>query len=66
MSPDAIAIPVDNGAPARVKVTTLPDGSWSLAWAREGGLIVEPFGDPFPSPRAACKAAQRINARTGQ
>jgi hypothetical protein len=66
MNLDALPIPSENGAPARAKVTTLPDGQWTLAWARDGGLTVEPFGDPFPGPRSACRAAARLNARSGQ
>ena len=66
MNLDVLPIPTDTDGVARVKVTTLPDGRWTLAWARNGGLTVEPFGDPFPGPRAACRAAARINARTGQ
>lgn len=65
MNLETLPIPVDTNGMARAKVTTLPDGSWTLAWALEGGLRVVPFGDPFPGPRAACKAAARINARSG-
>jgi hypothetical protein len=65
MNVDTLPIPVDATGPARVKVTTVGD-AWMLAWAKDGGRTVEPFGDPFPGPRAACKAAARLNARTGQ
>lgn len=68
MTPAAIEtlpIPSENGTPARVKVTTVGD-AWMLAWCREGGRRIEPFGEPFPGPRAACKAAARLNARSGQ
>ena len=65
MNLDMIAIPSENGEVARVKVTTVGD-EWRLAWARDGGRTVEVFGDPFPGPRAACKAAARLNARSGQ
>lgn len=60
-----IPIPVESGAPCRAKVTTLPDGSWSLAWARAGGLQVEPFGEPFRRVADACRAAEQLNARAG-
>ena len=58
-------IPTEQGVPVRAKVTTLPDGSWSLAWSRNGGLTVEPFGQPYRSVREACAAARRINERAG-
>ena len=65
MNVDTLAIPVENGAPVRVKVTDVGD-SWHLAWCRDGGLTVEPFGPAFDSLRVACQIAARINARTGQ
>lgn len=65
MNLDTLPIPVENGAPVRVKVTTVGE-SWSLAWCRDGGLIVEPFGEPIASLRVACRTAARINARAGQ
>ena len=58
-----IPLETELGVPLRVKVTTLPDGSWSLAWSRNGGLTVEPFGEPFARVRDACRAAAAINAR---
>ena len=60
-----IPIPTENGSPARAKVTTVGD-EWVLAWAKDGGRTVEPFGDPFPGPRAACNAAARLNERIGR
>lgn len=65
MNLDTLPIPVENGEAVRVKVTDVGD-SWMLAWCRDGGLIVEPFGEPFASLRVACRTAARINARTGQ
>ena len=65
MSPDSIAVPVDNGQPARAQVTSLGD-LWTLAWGRDGGRLLEPFGEPYRDVRRACRDANRINARTGQ
>ena len=56
--------PSENGAVARVKVTSLPDGRWTLAACLEGGRRVEPFGDPIADVRAACRIAAAINERT--
>jgi hypothetical protein len=61
-----IAIPSENGNPARAKVTSLPDGSWTLAFATDGGRRVEPVGEPFDDVRLACRAAAALNRRTGQ
>jgi hypothetical protein len=58
-----IPLETEQGAPLRVRVTSLPSGEWTLAWGRNGGLTVEPFGDPFASVREACRAAARINER---
>lgn len=65
MSPEQVAIPVDASGPARVKVTTVGD-RWTLAFARDGGLRVEPFGEPYTDVRRACQDAARINERAGQ
>lgn len=51
--------------PARIKVTTLPDGRWTLAHALDGGLRVIPFGSPYADVRKACRDAAALNARTG-
>jgi hypothetical protein len=59
-------VPVEQGIPARAKVTSLPDGSWTLAFALDGGRRVEPFGEPFRDVRAACRAAAALNERIGQ
>lgn len=65
MSPESVPVPVDGGEPARAQVTSVGD-LWTLAWARDGGRRLEPFGDPFHDVRKACRTATRINARTGQ
>ena len=64
MNTATIAIPADASGIARVKVTSLPDGRWTLAACLEGGRRVEPFGDPIPDVRAACRMAAAINERT--
>ncbi|MCA1572895.1 MAG: hypothetical protein LC798_21920 [Chloroflexi bacterium] len=62
MTTPIVAIPVENGIPASVKVTSLPDGAWTLAFLLDGGRKVEPFGEPYASVRAACRVAERMNA----
>lgn len=63
----SVPIPVDNGAPCRAVATTLPDGTWTAAWRRNSGLTLETFGPSFGhDPKAACRAAAAINARSGQ
>lgn len=61
---DRLPIPSENGNLVAAKVTSLPDGSWTLAWAMDGGRRVEPFGEPFSDVRRACRAAEALNART--
>jgi hypothetical protein len=58
-----VPVPVEHGVPCRAKVTSLPDGSWSLAWCLDSGLRVEPFGPAYPDVRRACRAAIELNAR---
>lgn len=59
---DRIPVLMEGGQPVRVRVTTLAD-RWTLAYCHDGGLRVEPFGTPYADVRAACKAAERLNAR---
>ncbi len=54
-------IPAENGQLVSVKVTSTPDGLWTLAWCHDGGLRVEPFGEPFERVRDACREAAAIN-----
>lgn len=56
-------VPVENGIPCRAKVTSLPDGTWTLAWCRNGGLRVEPFGPSYARVMDACRAAAELNAK---
>ena len=64
MIPESIVVPIDNGEPARAKVTTVGE-LWTLAWARDGGRRLEPFGDPFTNVKEALWVARLINERTG-
>lgn len=63
MNVAVIPIEVEQGVAVRVKVTSLPSGEWTLAWCRDGGLTVEPFGEPFARVRDACRAAAALNER---
>lgn len=57
-------LPAENGQVVRVKVTSVGD-QWSLAACQNGGLTVEPFGEPYADVRKACRDAAALNARSG-
>lgn len=62
MDLQAIPLEVEGGAVVRACVVQDATG-WRLAWAREGGLRKEAFGEPFAKAREACRAAAKINER---
>lgn len=49
------------GELARCCVTSDRSG-WRTAWLI-GGLRHEPFGPPYPTPTAACRASRQLNDR---
>lgn len=63
MDLERIPLEVEGGAIVRVCATTDDAGQWRLAWMRDGGRRKEAFGDPFPSAKAAAKAAAVVNER---
>jgi hypothetical protein len=63
MNLDTLPVPTDADGPARVKVTTVGN-MWTLAWARNGGITVEPFGQPYSDVQRACRDAARLNERS--
>jgi len=59
---DAVPVPVDEQGPVRVMVI-VRDGAWRTAWGYDGCRRPEPFGDPYPTARAAADAARHLNER---
>lgn len=60
-----VPIPVEAGSPVRAVVTSV-ESRWTVAWAHDGGRHLEPFGESYTAVRDALRAAEALNARSGQ